>query len=78
MCQGHLYSRDYGVSSSLNMCIINHLMSQTNCAFQARAFKIGTNVGLNVLFNTSSGFYQKQHFFAEFLMFFYAFPSIAT
>ena len=46
--------------------------------FQARAFKIGTNVGLNVLFNTSSGFYQKQHFFAEFLMFFYAFPSIAT
>ena len=46
---------------SLHKCIIDHLMSRMVLAFlgllfKVKVFKLGTDVGLNILINKNSGF----------------------
>ena len=56
---------DHGGSASLNMRIMDHLMSRPllaflNSFFQAKVTKCDKKVGLNMLINISSGFFHNR------------------
>ena len=67
-CPKILDELDYGDSVSLNMCIIDHLMSWSILSFQdsffkSKVIKFGTNVWINMLVNISFTFYRNRNIF---------------
>ena len=80
-CSKILDEFDYGGSASLNLCIMDHLMSRlrlTLLLVQGKAIKFCTNVEFNI-FDISSGFYEecKSVFFAEIFMRFPRHPAVS-